>query len=1395
MGNKRHYADFFSVPQDYKANETRDSVNDAPDTWMKFYPHTKYVEFLSTLLEVINGSDKTIWLTGNYGTGKTIAVLVTQKLFMDEESRVKQWFVDRKNALEDGETIQNNLFACRNEGTLVVYDYNADGLDANEGFLVRLERGVVSALNENGMLVPAKANLDEITDRLHREGENFFKTRDKIRDKLAYLHSGIKAIDQLINELNRPHNAGDSPTDLLGDIQKVFHEDGIFLGLSTARFSEWIDAVIAANNLKRVVYIFDEFSAFIDNNKGSLKTFESVAEMAGKFYLIPVTHLEINAYLSESAKNPKKSGDRFYFRNLQMPNDVAFRLAGDAIKRGIVSENAFEWETEKGQLWSAVSSIADVNFNANDVSRQSFYDILPIHPMAAFLLKFLSTSAGSNQRSIFEYLKGSANGREFQDFCREGGPSVEGKQYLTADYLWKYFVERDDLGVNKEITSIRSEFERIKNREFQNRMDDDEDIRILKAILLFCLLGRLNPDGHERLRPTVENVELSFRGDGAIVGVANIVKSLADKHCFSVVNGNIELFTTSVGGAELQTEIAKWENKFHDLLSDKTKDELEKHTKQYRQYHSAGRFEIKVSDVNHTSLSNLSTATRDRFGEGINKDDGSVLLWFVFAKDKNEQAQIPDKIKSLLGQLRGHRILCFTFPNLTFCEKNVELWQEYVRQYAQYMLENDSTAKGQRKSALEKMEGAWFGDIKQAQVIKVYTANEDGSVSITDTSWTNFKILISEYVRKSLPCCMDYLTSQITAFGKSGLKSWALAGIQFDAASGQYKQLVNVFKNQGISTDGGWFAQNTDHPLTKVHELFEKKIANTIGRGTNLSLRKVYIELQRAPYGMKYNVLSAFTLGFLLKDVLVKGYQWTNEQITKSLDADTLAEIIESVVKDDGNDRIRGEKLICRLSKEEKAFMENAPKMFGVTNAIPDGTVESVLLSIQTNIEKTSGRVPLWVLPEYVHSVSEPKAELISTVLEKLCVAGSISSKGKVEERSNAVKGIGTLILATSGLVDTISGYIKPENFVSAFRIYVDKTAPELRTLAENVGDVSGGYCGAVKEKIGETAGWLWTQTDIGNEINRTICEYEVIKMLKPLLGFTDFTPYKSVTDSLRTVITTTNKLPKALIISAYPALTDLLNEIGGNISGEVIKAVVSQNKEAIKKLFFDGSRTLPVQLLKTRLSDVTSVTDNELLTIYNGLQSGFYTSETTFLNEVRVKVEDYAKNSIGKQIVVEWKRISSTETPSRWAVDNRIPARLLFGDNLEWRDLLGAIETPGNYSSDKLKDLLEALKGIKPPNIGECQKRFIAETVPQRYTKFNINLSSLLDFLRSKYGIQPNNWVVKPDVHEFLEHHYKGEFAPQITDKLKKTSADDLKKKLIQLANENPDLGLLFWE
>jgi hypothetical protein len=1396
--DKRHYADFFTVPENYKANMTREAINETPETWLDFLPHKQYVEFLNTLIQVVNSGSKSIWLTGNYGTGKSNAALVTQKLFMDDEKRVKKWVNDYKDKIPDVTAFLNNLLACRSKGTLVVYDYNALGVGPNDDFIVRLERGIETALSEKGMIIPPTSNTDEIVNRLYREDQKFFETRNSIQGELAYLNRDIKNVNQLVTELQKTSSTPETLNLLLSDVQKVLHKDKIYLDTNVTAFKNWILAILSTNNLKRIIFIFDEFHPFIESNKENLKTFEEIAENPGlsHFYFIPVTHMKISSYFAEGSANAKKSNDRFYFRNLQMPNDTAFILAAHAMKPNPDPKIAEEWKKDKNTLWEVVRDIAEYHFKDEDVQKQSFYDILPIHPMTAFLLKSLSEMAHSNQRSIFEYLKGGADGHEFQDFIRTGGLDVASKQFLTVDYLWKYFIERNDLGHDKEIDAIRIEFERIKGREFQNKDDDDEDIRVLKAVLLFCLLARLTRDaGHERLKPTVQNVELAFKGDGMIADVRGIIKNLADKHCFSVVNGNIELFVTSVGGAELQAKIAEIENQFHDLLSVKTEEMLKTHTKSTISSFSAGRFDVRVSDIRHTTLTNITVAVRDKYSSGQNKDTGTVCLWFVVAKNKDEQFQIPDKIKGILTQLRDHRIMMFAFPHLTFCDSNQSLWSDYITQYAQYMLENDSTTKDQRKKAYERLEHEWFDKIKKPETqIKVYTA-VNGQVIPNDTSWSIFKKLADDFVRRTLPCCVDYLTLQITAFQTSALKAWATAGIQFEAASGQYKQLVNNFKGQGISTNDSWFAQNTSHTFAQIRMLFDKRIANTVDKGTNLSIRDVYVELQRAPYGMKCNVLSAFSLGFALRHILDKGYQWDNLQRTGTLDVDTLAELIESVVKDDGQNKIKGEKYICRLSREEKAFVEKAPKMFGITSAVTDARIEDVLLWIQTHIERISERVPLWVLPEYIRSASEPSADIITNVLNSICLAGSTSSKsGKTEDRTNAVKDIGRFILENDDLIDTVAGYIKSDNFVTAFQMYVDKNALTLVTLAQSVGDVSHGYCQAVLDKTAETAGLLWNPADISAEIDETIQEYEIIKLLKPITGFTGFVPYKNVIETLKSAITVNNKLPKILITTAIPSLSVLLSSIASNGAVSDIKDGLEQNIDLIRALFFDTKRTKSIELLKQHLNG-EAISDNDLLNVYNNLSGGFLRDEGTFLSDVHTRIENFAKESVAQNIKSEWNRLTGTNSPSVWAMSNGIPAQFTLNNAAEANDIIEAVEKPESFSSDRLTALLNVLSGLSPVTIAECQKQFLAETVPRRFAKFNISLSSLLDFLKGKYGKQPNIWPTKPDISEFIRAQYKGTFAPQVIEKIRRTPAEDLKDRLLQLTQDDPELGLLFWE
>lgn len=655
----KHYKDYFTVPENYRANMTREAINDTPKTWMDFYPHATYIELLNTLFD----ESRSLWITGNFGTGKSNAALVTQKLFMDDAVRVEEWFENQRDVILNCDSLKKCLFDARQKGTLVIYDYNASGIEPHEGLLVRLEKGVLSALEEYGFSIPAKGNLETVIERLRREGENFFATRNAMFSEMKSLKSNINSIEKLISllqEESSPHTDANVyvPTHYLEDVQAVFHRDNIYLNIDVPTFREWIQDVLKTNNLHRMIYIFDEFSEFVDENSSQLKTFEEVTEApdVNHFYLVPVTHTEPAAFVSENAPGAKRARDRFYFRDLRMPNDIAFQLAGHAMKENEGMKQ--EWKNQKDKLWSSISTVVDrfddPETSAAYVSRKSFYDILPIHPMAAFLLKFLAEHARSNQRSIFEYLKGGADGREFQEFIAKGGPSINSAQFLTPDYLWKYFMERSDAGQSREITDIKLEYDRIVSREFRNYGEEQAEIRILKTAMLFSLAS----DGHKRLLPTVENIELSFRGDGTIMDVRSILAELANEHhCFSIVDGNIDLYSSTIGGHELEDKVQEYMAKFHEFLHEKCEKDFGAHIKTSRACFSGNRFDIRVSDESHTTLTNISAATRDKFSQGLAKDDGSICLWFVIAKEKSDQIRIHERIDYLLTQLRDHRIV------------------------------------------------------------------------------------------------------------------------------------------------------------------------------------------------------------------------------------------------------------------------------------------------------------------------------------------------------------------------------------------------------------------------------------------------------------------------------------------------------------------------------------------------------------------------------------------------------------------------------------------------------------------------------------------------------------------------------------------------------------------
>ncbi len=1378
-----YYKDYFGIRPDYAPIMTRANIDKSPETWLAFYPHDSFVEILRGLLNSLNGGKKTLWITGAYGTGKSHASLVLQKLFTDDEVRVLKWLDLRKAQIPD--PVRKGVLKQRGEKTLVVYDVNTDGVDAKNQFLMRLQRGITKALEVGGYTLSLKGKLDDVIERIRQDEPYFFAARDAMQARLSHLNTGIKTSDALEKKLRDTSlEAG-----LVSDAMQVLEARHIYLGSSAEEFLTWVDSSLKANGISKLVYIWDEFSAFMDRNRTELKTLEQLAEAAhqGRYYIVPVTHMEISSYLAAGSESARKLNDRFSFKRLDLPNETALKLAADAFV--FKPEKETEWRQERDALWHSVNGVAEnyMAVNKAGIEAADFKGILPIHPMAAFLLKHLSVAIGSNQRSMFEFL----NGEEFRAFIEKGGLDISGYQFITVDHLWRYFVERDDLGTGQAVQEARAEYAR---RE-QDLQPDER--RVFKAVLLFGLIEQLQGTGHPLLSAAVENIQRSFEGDGALQGVDMILRNLEQKHCFAIMNGRCERFRNRSDPKEIEEKKAALEGKFGDLVLRDTESEL---IRQLKGVNYGGRFDVRVSSLKGITPSSI--AKRDSFSLNGNR----VLVQFILARDEQEQKDISEKAKELAKQFKDHRMLFVTLPEVNFCRDNVKAWEDFTENSARLALASDSASKKVFETQIRTANAAWQSKVTSAAKLRVYKPNPNGEPFIEEVTWGQLKRdWLTSYAKQTFKAYTDDLCGfNISAFAlPTGLQSWAIAGIEFDRFTkpGACKNVVATWKKKGVTGEDAWFDANPNHPLTQLRDLCKKRLDNTVGAGNTCSIRKLYIDLQRPPYGLLCVPHSAFVMGFVLKTWLTgqRKLQWTDGVTSKALDVTTLAAIIEAVVKDDGANAIKNEKLICRLSKEEKAFIEQSCVIFGNT-PLADGTVEAALNAVGTRLEQISQRVPLWVLPEYIRAQAEPGVEMMGKVINALCAANSISSKGDTETRGSKVKEIGEILLVTPGLAEAMAKYMTPVVFEEAFQQYVDGVKPELKEAAERIGDSSHFYIKAVKNRFAATSGWLWKRDDAESVLEEVYRKALCLEHIQGLIGSSGYMSFEDALKHLSNVVLCENKVPTKFWERKHPALQHFFTLIDRPllVGEDVITfgEILEQQDKVIREVFFDKAQARQLDAMQEIFGEIWPIAIKEGRELYNTFPSdSARVDEQIFKTQGRGKIEEYSQRLVSKQVAALWRERTGTESPVEWSHKHALPAECVLAVD-DAKSVIDAVANPEGVSKERLHSVHDELeKEGAFVDVATAGKKFLKRVLPARYQKIGFSVGELSDWLCGKLGDAPGRWLtdggLREAVEAFVKQGYDNNVRKQAAEKVNMLTDADAKILLLKMIDHIPDVGL----
>ena len=105
-------------------------------------------------------------------------------------------------------------------------------------------------------------------------------------------------------------------------------------------------------------------------------------------------------------------------------------------------------------------------------------DILPIHPIAALVLKNIASAFQSNQRSMFDFIKTpkDMDVKAFQWFIQNTSP-LSDRPFLTVDMLWDFFYEKGKDYLSSDIKLILDTFPQ------QTQLTEKEKT-VLKTVLI-----------------------------------------------------------------------------------------------------------------------------------------------------------------------------------------------------------------------------------------------------------------------------------------------------------------------------------------------------------------------------------------------------------------------------------------------------------------------------------------------------------------------------------------------------------------------------------------------------------------------------------------------------------------------------------------------------------------------------------------------------------------------------------------------------------------------------------------------------------------------------------------------------------------------------------------------
>lgn len=1245
MATSNMYCEYFDVNETYFPCIDESAINTGEVDWNSTYPHETFIGLLGSVDKMLGGTTKrSIWIHGAYGTGKSRCVYALKRILEVPEEDVRAYW-DRYEPLKKNTALLEKLLGHKEHGIVTAYRYASGSITSPQQLFLAVQESVRAALDNIPDAYKGENTLKEsVITWLEEPTHNGFV--NTLLQKPEWMSEFSQSTaDEIINTLRKSTEI----SGLMDSIFKLAAKEGITaLSLTADSLCKWIIDVVAKNNTK-IVLIWDEFSGFFRQNRNSLDEFQKIVSLCEEthFYFVIVTHpISSIAGASVSKDDPMSVVQQRYNKvEITLPPNIAFDLIGHAF--AVIPAAKKNWDVMTGDLNARVTSSRTAVMKAADVSDGIVMQhMLPIHPMAALVLKNIASAFQSNQRSMFDFIKTPKNldVQAFQWFIQNSGP-LSDRPLLTIDMLWDFFYEKGKDYLSSDIKLILDTFPQ------QTNLVEKEKI-VLKTILTMQAVDQRLGGAIPVLKPTDQNLSYAFEGDyqDYETGCKNIAKALVDKGILITVpiaDGKKAYAVAVLAGDGAKIDGHRAEVRKHDITK------LVEEGKQLATALSLSP-PLKLRYATDIESGVLPVVTRVNFIKVMDTLKTKDVNWHFYAvlalaKNDEEAQQFRNQIKQTIANEEYKNIAVIDALSTPLGLEEFERYVEYSAMSLYYQGNNNQQSKDNARRAKDVLDRTWKDRIHDGNFVVWTYGNQDGEKAtgaaavhtILQTIVLNRFKYIFDFTR-GLTETQLKLTSP-KPVSRHGMGNSDIKGL----IAGCEKSVLGKVWNR----DSYWTDSDLEkEPVSIIKNDLVKMIEDAFKTSGRISIDEIYDFLE-SKYGFSPCNLSAFVVGFLLKEYSSDPYRCQDsEGHRESMTPDKLSEMIANYMNKKSKTTY-----IVSLTEDEKAFYEMTEEAWNITpNTCSSPTQAGTL--IQAKMRELV--YPVWCLEEVddfgIFDIIKKYIALVqSNGQEAHDIANDI---GKIaRQRPASAKNLMQLLTADSC-----------QRGMSLFLEHFENG--KLVSLAKEIGAFDH-MLSDIKKLFSVKHSAQWIKGTGEDEIRKLIVEYEVIKISNILLNVSNNTremAFKSWRETLKFIGFSCESIraKSAALDMAFSLLLKIDNydDILPENMQQLLDELTLHNTE-MRDLLGDTLGTF-MDIYAPYLEGFSRVECEE---IRDSIKVDMFTLSATKSNaEVKKAAEDYRKNQVKAQMFKLWSdRAGGTKNPRQWSEKYKTPILCCVDENI----------------------------------------------------------------------------------------------------------------------------------